>query len=285
MFNLQKWDSSTHRWSGSQQSQVIHLVCPVKVFPICVPVTGSHRQIYTDRTTQDKYITFMDDIVKIQIRHVCVWSLPDCSCTLKPASCHQVTRRCSAPSVCVLKWSRIQLSGVKKLLISSLCLDAWKLMLHYWSDFIPLAVWWGVSVVKSQKRTVVSPEPLARYLKQTQQDVFRTKSTVSPLEYWLCLRDASEHKNIYNTKIGRCPVTHLPVGLKAVEMTASVCPWSVLVQRATARTLNTAWGWYTTGRTCSVSTPRAFTHNPRLDTTSASPCTKNASGTGSSYRG
>ena len=33
--------------------------------------------------------------------------------------------------------------------------------------FIPLAVWWGVSVVKSQKRTVVSPEPLARYLKQT----------------------------------------------------------------------------------------------------------------------
>lgn len=31
--------------------------------------------------------------------------------------------------------------------------------------FIPLAVWRGVSVVKSQKRTVVSPEPLARYLK------------------------------------------------------------------------------------------------------------------------
>lgn len=76
--------------------------------------------------------------------------------------------------------------------------------------------------------------------------------------------------------------THLPVGLKATEMTASVCPCSVLVQRVTARTLNRAWGWYTTGRTCSVSTPRALTHVPRLDTTSISPCTKNASGTGSS---
>lgn len=68
-------------------------------------------------------------------------------------------------------------------------------------------------------------------------------------------------------------------------MTASVCPCSVLVQRATARTLNTAWGWYTTGRTCSVSTPRAWTHERRLDTTSASPRAKNASGTGSSYTG
>lgn len=52
-------------------------------------------------------------------------------------------------------------------------------MLPYRSDFIPLAVWWGVSVVKSQKRTVVSPEPLARYLKQSEGCVFTTKFTVS----------------------------------------------------------------------------------------------------------
>lgn len=39
----------------------------------------------------------------------------------------------------------------------------------------PLAVNWGVSVLRSQKRTVVSPEPLARYLGEEEQ-----LSTVSP---------------------------------------------------------------------------------------------------------
>lgn len=157
----------------------------------------------------------------------------------------------------------------------------------YSSDFIPLAVWWGVSVVKSQKRTVVSPEPLARYLKQSQGCVFTKKKCIvsSPLITDLSwgLNKPKRKRTTTLKKSWSCSVTHLPVGLKAVEMTASVCPCSVLVQRATARTLNTAWGWYTTGRTCSVSTPRAFTHEPRLDTTSASPRTKNASGTGSSY--
>lgn len=40
---------------------------------------------------------------------------PDCSCSLKPASCHQVTRRCTAPSVCVLEESRTQLSETKNI--------------------------------------------------------------------------------------------------------------------------------------------------------------------------
>lgn len=81
----------------------------------------------------------------------------------------------------------------------------------------------------------------------------------------------------------RCPFTYLPVGLKAVEITASVCPCRLLVQRATARTLNTARGWYITGRICSVSILISFTHDARLVTTSASPCTKNAIGMASSY--
>lgn len=38
-----------------------------------------------------------------------VGSLPDCFCILKPVFCHQVTRQCSVPSVCVLKSSTIQL--------------------------------------------------------------------------------------------------------------------------------------------------------------------------------
>lgn len=80
-----------------------------------------------------------------------------------------------------------------------------------------------------------------------------------------------------------CVYTYFPVGLNAAEMTASVCPCSEEVQRATALTLNTAWGWYTTGRTVSVSAPSAFTHTLRLSTTSASPRTKNANGTGSSW--
>lgn len=85
---------------------------------------------------------------------------PDCSCTLKPASCHQVTRRCKVPSVCVLEESRIQFGGLFKNKYNT------NIPMPHRSDIIPLAVWWGVSVVRSQKRTVVSPEPLARYLKQ-----------------------------------------------------------------------------------------------------------------------
>lgn len=37
--------------------------------------------------------------------------------------------------------------------------------------------------------------------------------------------------------------SYFPVGLKATEMTASVCPSRELVQRVTARTLKTACGW------------------------------------------
>lgn len=37
--------------------------------------------------------------------------------------------------------------------------------------------------------------------------------------------------------------SYFPVGLKATEMTASVCPSRELVHRVTARTLNTACGW------------------------------------------
>lgn len=35
----------------------------------------------------------------------------------------------------------------------------------WWNNKIPLQVYCGVSVFTSQSRTVVSPEPLARYLK------------------------------------------------------------------------------------------------------------------------
>lgn len=93
-----------------------------------------------------------------------VWCSPDCSCTLRPASCHQATKRCSVPNVCVLQLGRRRLNGLLKLY-----LDTSKMMLLYRGEFIPLAVWCGVSVIKSQKRTVVSPEPLARYLQQTQR--------------------------------------------------------------------------------------------------------------------
>lgn len=52
--------SYAHRWRGSQQIQVIHLVWPVKVLPTCVPVAGSHKQIYSET---DTFIM----LVKIQI--------------------------------------------------------------------------------------------------------------------------------------------------------------------------------------------------------------------------
>lgn len=198
---------------------------------------------------------------------------PDCSCTLKPASCHQATRRCKVPSVCVLEESRIQFGGLFRNNNNNT-----NILMPHRSQIIPLAVWWGVSVVRSQKRTVVSPEPLARYLKQKMKCYFLTLF----FQIW-GPKQKRYIKSRNRRKNWSYSVTHLPVGLKAVEMTASVCPCRVLVQRATARTLNTACGWYTTGRTCSVSTPRAFTQEPRLDTTSASPRTKKARGTGSSY--
>lgn len=101
-----------HRCRGSQQSQVIHLVCPVRAFPICTPVSGFHRQICNNTGSS-----------------LCVPKLnlttctpdtraarpPDCSCSLKPASCHQVTRRCTAPSVCVLEESRTQFSETQNI--------------------------------------------------------------------------------------------------------------------------------------------------------------------------
>lgn len=104
---------------------MIHLVCPVKVFPICVPVTGSQRQIYRNSTTKNKYCISRSWVTHYNYRaDVFVGSLLDCSCTLKPVFCRQVTRRCSAPSVCVLKSGRIQLQWCLKALISDLYCNA-----------------------------------------------------------------------------------------------------------------------------------------------------------------
>lgn len=65
----------------------------------------------------------------------------------------------------------------------------------------------GVCVFRSQNRTVVSPDPLARWR---------------------------------------------PLGEKFTESTASPCPAMLAEQRATGRTLNRAWGWYTTRSTRSM---------------------------------
>lgn len=67
----------------------------------------------------------------------------------------------------------------------------------------------GSCVLRSQKRRVVSPDPVA---------------------------------------------SRLPSGLNCVTSTDSECPAIEAVQRATGRTLNTAWGMYTTRSDCSTDT-------------------------------
>lgn len=89
-----------HRCSGSQQSQVIHLVCPVRAFPIWTPVSGFHRQICRNHSNTASTLKHLHRVPK-QIQEL----LPDCSCSPRPTSCHQVTRRCTAPSGCGLSES------------------------------------------------------------------------------------------------------------------------------------------------------------------------------------
>lgn len=155
-----KTDGSAHRWRGSQQSQVIHLVCPVKVFPICAPVTGSHRNIYKKRKQRKVHGI---NLWKLTIDQVCE-SLNHTWLFLHPeASFFPSGDQAMLNTQCVCP--KINSSGLKQSIICSSMISMIS-MLTCSSDFIPLDVWWGVSVVKSQKRTVVSPEPLARYLKQ-----------------------------------------------------------------------------------------------------------------------
>lgn len=35
-----------YKWKGFHANQVIHCLCPIRVFPFCWPVSGSHTQIY-----------------------------------------------------------------------------------------------------------------------------------------------------------------------------------------------------------------------------------------------
>lgn len=44
--SIKQFKMTAYKWKGFHANQVIHCLCPIRVFPFCWPVSGSHTQIY-----------------------------------------------------------------------------------------------------------------------------------------------------------------------------------------------------------------------------------------------
>ncbi len=135
-------ETVTNNWaykcSGSQTRHVIHFLCPTRVDPICCPVDGSQMITLTKETQIRGHWRFAE-----------MTDTPVHSCKRRPIFFHLGTSWCTKPSSYGLQ----QKCGVQPRITR----------INY---ALPLHVNWGVSVLTSQNRTVVSPDPLARYLQR-----------------------------------------------------------------------------------------------------------------------
>lgn len=130
----------THRWSGCHVSQVIHCLCPVRVWPCCLPVAGS--QIHTCAKQNCTYAQRANNTLYT----VYMW-------TQMPQSSTTSYRYYRTESNATLTWPFLHPEAS--------FLPSGDQAMHSTQWVWALQVCRGVSVNTSQNLTVLSPDPLA----------------------------------------------------------------------------------------------------------------------------